>query len=61
MPVKKVKGGWKAGSYVTKGKWFKRLYKTKAAAERRAKTSGRRSKRTKKELNFLKRHTGRRY
>jgi len=53
MPVKKVRGGWKAGSYVTKGKWFKRLYKTKAAAERRAKTSGRRKQR--------KRHTGRRY
>ena len=53
MPVKKVRGGWKAGSYVTKGKWFKRVYKTKAAAERRAKTSSRRSKRV--------RHTRRRY
>ena len=52
MPVKKVRGGWKAGSYVTKGKWFKRVYKTKAAAERRAKTSSRRSKRV--------RHTRRR-
>ncbi len=44
MPVKKVGGGWKAGSYVP-GKWFKATYKTKAAAERRAATSKRRSRR----------------
>ena len=52
MPVKKVKGGWKAVSYVTK-KPLKKVYKTKAAAQRKAATSRRRSKR--------KRHTGRRY
>ena len=51
-PVKKVKGGWKVVSYVT-GKTLKRKYKTKAAAQRKAGTSKRRSKR--------KRHTGRRY
>ena len=50
MPVKKVKGGWKVVSYVT-GKTLKRKYKTKAAAQRKAATSRRRSKR--------KRHTGR--
>lgn len=44
MPVKKVKGGWKAGSYVS-GKWFKATYKTKKAAEARAATSKRRSRR----------------
>ena len=58
MPVKKVRGGWKAGSYDTKTKggktmWFKATYKTRAAAEKRAKTSKRRSKRV--------RHTRRRY
>ena len=51
MPVKKVKGGWKVVSYVT-GKTLKRKYKTKAAAQRKAATSRRRSKR--------KRGTGRR-
>ena len=44
MPVKKVKGGYRVVSYVT-GKTFKRKYKTKAAAERAASTSMRRSKR----------------
>jgi hypothetical protein len=44
MPVDKVKGGYKVRSYVT-GKRLKRLYKTKAAAERAASTSKRRSKR----------------
>ena len=53
MPVKKVRGGWKAGSYVTKGMWLTPVYKTRAAAERRAKTSKRRSKRV--------RHTRRKY
>ena len=51
-PIKRVKGGWKVVSYVT-GKTLKRKYKTKAAAQRKAATSKRRSKR--------KRHTGRRY
>ena len=51
-PVKKVKGGWKVVSYVTK-KPLKKVYKTKAAAQRKAATSRLRSKR--------KRHTGRRY
>ncbi len=41
MPLKKVKGGWRVKSYVT-GKLLKGLYKTKAAAERRASTSRRR-------------------
>ena len=44
MPVKKVKGGWKVVSYST-GKTLKTKYKTKAAAQRRASTSKRRSKR----------------
>lgn len=44
MPVKKVRGGWKAGSYIS-GKWFKKVYKTKKAAEARAMTSKRRSRR----------------
>ena len=44
MPVKKVRGGYKVVSYVT-GKTLKRLYKSKAAAERAASTSKRRSKR----------------
>ena len=44
MPVDKVKGGYKVRSYVT-GKRLKRLYKSKAAAERAAATSKSRSKR----------------
>ena len=52
MPVKKVKGGWKVVSYST-GKTLKRKYKTKAAAQRKSKTSGRRSRRV--------RHTRRGY
>jgi len=52
MPVKKVKGGWKVVSYST-GKTLKRKYKTKKAAQNRASTSRRRSKRV--------RHTRRRY
>ena len=44
MPVKKVKGGYRVVSYVT-GKTFKRKYKTKAAADRAANTSMRRSRR----------------
>ena len=51
-PIKRVKGGWKVISYVTK-KPLKKVYKTKASAQRKAGTSKRRSKR--------KRHTGRRY
>ena len=50
--VKRVKGGLKVVSSVS-GKTLKRKYKTKAAAQRKAGTSKRRSKR--------KRHTGRRY
>ncbi len=45
MPVKKLKNGrYAVTSYVT-GKRFKRTYKTKAAAQRRAATSKRRSQR----------------
>jgi hypothetical protein len=44
MPVRKVKGGYRVVSYVT-GRTFKRKYATKAAAERAAKTSMRRSRR----------------
>lgn len=44
MPVVKVSGGYKVRSYVT-GKLLKRKYKTKAAAQRAASTSKRRSKR----------------
>ena len=45
MPVEKLKNGrWVVRSYVT-GKRLKRTYKTKAAAERKASTSGRRSRR----------------
>jgi len=44
MPVRKVKGGYKVKSYTT-GKTMKKLYKTKAAAEKRAATSKRRSSR----------------
>jgi len=44
MPVKKVRGGYKVVSYVT-GRTLARLYKSKAAAERAASTSKRRSKR----------------
>jgi hypothetical protein len=44
MPVKKVKGGWKVVSYVTK-KPLKKIYKTKKAAQNRAATSKRRSRR----------------
>ena len=44
MPVDKVRGGYKVRSYVT-GKRLKRLYKTRAAAERAAATSKRRSMR----------------
>ena len=51
MPVKKVRGGWKSKSAITK-KWFKTVHKTKAGAEAQWRTSKRRSRR--------KRHTGRR-
>ena len=44
MPVKKVRNGYKVVSYVT-GKTLTRLYKSRAAAERAASTSKRRSKR----------------
>jgi len=44
MPVDKVKGGYRVRSYVT-GKMLKRVYKTRAAAQRAAATSKRRSKR----------------
>ena len=52
MPIKKVKGGWKIVSYST-GKTLKKVYRTRAAAERASRTSRRRSKRV--------RHTRRRY
>jgi hypothetical protein len=44
MPVDKVRGGYKVRSYVT-GKLLKRVYKTRAAANRAAATSRRRSQR----------------
>ncbi len=44
MPVKKVRGGWKAKSAITK-KWFKTVHKTKAGAENQWRTSKRRSRR----------------
>ncbi len=44
MPVKKVKGGYKAKSAITK-KWFQTVHKTKAGAEAQWRTSKRRSKR----------------
>jgi hypothetical protein len=44
MPVKKVRGGYKVVSYVTK-KPLKRLYKSRRAAENAAATSRRRSQR----------------
>ncbi len=45
MPVDKMKNGtYRVRSYVT-GKRLKKVYKTKAAAERAAATSKRRSKR----------------
>lgn len=44
MPVDKVRGGYRVRSYVT-GKLLKRVYKTKAAAQRAAATSKRRSQR----------------
>jgi len=44
MPVKKVKGGYKAKSAITK-KWFKTVHKTKAGAEAQWRTSKRRSRR----------------
>ena len=44
MPVDKVRGGYRVRSYVT-GKLLKRVYKTKAAANRAAATSKRRSQR----------------
>lgn len=44
MPVDKVRGGYKVRSYVT-GKLLKRVYKTRAAANRAAATSKRRSNR----------------
>ncbi len=44
MPVDRVRGGYKVRSYVT-GKLLKRTYKTRAAANRAAATSKRRSNR----------------
>lgn len=44
MPVDKVRGGYKVRSYVT-GKLLKRVYKTRAAANRAAATSKRRNQR----------------
>ena len=44
MPVDKVRGGYRVRSYVT-GKLLKRVYKTRAAANRAAATSKRRSQR----------------
>lgn len=44
MPVDKVRGGYRVRSYVS-NKLLKRVYKTKAAAQRAAATSKRRSKR----------------
>ena len=50
MPIKKVRGGYKAKAAITK-KWFKTVHKTKAGAESQWRTSKKRSRR--------KRHTGR--
>jgi len=44
MPVDKVRGGYRVRSYVS-NKLLKRVYKTKAAAQRAAATSKRRSMR----------------
>ena len=44
MPINKVRGGYRVRSYVS-NKLLKRVYKTKAAAQRAATTSKRRSKR----------------
>ncbi len=44
VPVDKVRGGYKVRSYVT-GKLLKKTYKTRAAANRAAATSKRRSQR----------------
>jgi hypothetical protein len=33
-PPKKVEGGWKIASFRIKGRWLKRIYKTKREAER---------------------------
>ena len=44
MPIDKVRGGYRVRSYVS-GKLLKRVYKTRAAAQRAAATSKRRSKR----------------
>jgi len=60
MPVRKAKGGYRVVSYVT-GKTFKRKYKTKAAAERAAKTSMRRSRRVRSTRSKRARMSGRRY
>jgi len=60
MPVKKVSGGYRVVSYVT-GKTFKRKYKTKAAAERAAKTSMRRSRRVRSTRSRRARMGRRRY
>jgi len=60
MPVKKANGGYRVVSYVT-GKTFKRKYRTKAAAERAAKTSMRRSRRVRSTRSKSARMGRRRY
>lgn len=60
MPVDKVRGGYRVRSYVT-GKLLKRVYKTKAAAERAAATSKRRSQRKRSTGSRRARKSKRRY
>ena len=60
MPVDKVRGGYKVRSYVT-GKLLKRTYKTKAAAQRAAATSKRRSRRKRSTGSRRARKSMRRY
>lgn len=50
MPIKKVKGGYKVVSY-TSGKTLKTVYKTRKAAEAKAMTSKRRSKRKRSSMS----------
>ena len=60
MPVDKVRGGYRVRSYVT-GKLLKRVYKTKAAANRAAATSKRRSQRKRSTGSRRARKSKRRY
>jgi len=60
MPVDKVRGGYRVRSYVT-GKLLKRVYKTRAAANRAAATSKRRSQRKRSTGSRRARKSKRRY